>query len=113
RRAAMTLVELLVVIAIIAVLIALLLPAVQSVRAASRRTACQNHLKQIGLAVHNFHGARKRLPTSGNNGSLGATSGAPFVQAGVFYQILPYLEQSAGYEADAATAQGLVVPEYF
>jgi prepilin-type N-terminal cleavage/methylation domain-containing protein len=101
RRSAFTLVELLVVIAIIGILVALLLPAIQAAREAGRRTQCTNHLKQIGLAIHNHHDTLEYFPSGGTVPWAGITltagSGMPTDAntQGVSwaYQILPYFEQ--------------------
>ncbi len=97
RRRGFTLIELLVVIAILAVLIGLLLPAVQKVREAASRIKCVNNLKQLGLAMHNYHDAMQAFPPAYvNKGGSYLNSGFPFTH-GFAPFILPYIEQQPLY----------------
>src|SRR5688572_7859792 len=97
QRRGFTLIELLVVIAIIAILIGLLLPAVQKVREAAARMSCTNNLKQLALACHNYHDVHERFP--GYAGGTGTGNTALWLP-----QILPYVEQSAVAQANKTDA---------
>lgn len=122
-RKAFTLIELLVVIAIIAVLIALLVPAVQKVREAAARSQCQNNLKQIGLALHGFHGDMNRFPPGSANDVTPFGNGSSGWGSSWWVYILPYVEQAPLYNKwqfsgssgftnanNMAAANGVLVP---
>lgn len=120
RKRGFTLVELLVVIAIIGVLIALLLPAVQSAREAARRTQCVNNLKQFGLAHHNYHGTynkftfgvtHSRIPRPGGNAntSFGPSFNAmllPYLELSTVYDKMSWVGASPGYVNEASPSAG-------
>ncbi|MGE3777880.1 MAG: DUF1559 domain-containing protein [Pirellulaceae bacterium] len=105
RRRGFTLVELLVVIAIIGILVSLLLPAVQAAREAARRMQCGNNLKQIGLAVHNYHDTFKVFPS----GWVGDVNTASSEVWGWSALMLPFIEQNALYEQMGVTRRSLRV----
>lgn len=125
RRRGFTLIELLVVVAIIAILMALLLPAVQKVRQAANKMKCGNHLKQIGTAFHAYHHDYNRFPDGGQHWSFPRTfagpplppnnqpyphffgvepAAAPYQNWGWAYQILPYVEQQSLWRLGSGTA---------
>src|SRR5581483_11786133 len=95
-RRAFTLIELLVVIAIIAILIGMLVPAVQQVRESANRAECQNKLHQIGLAIHNYHDSFKKLPTAY----------VASVQLSWHVFLLPYLDLNTEFQAIDTTTPG-------
>ncbi|HXG13352.1 MAG TPA: DUF1559 domain-containing protein [Gemmataceae bacterium] len=119
RHAGFTLIELLVVIAIIAVLVALLLPAVQKVREAANRAKCQNHLRQLAIACHNHHDMIGQFPSAGRQDYTGGRDAAnrfataPMQRWNWRYQILPFIEQDNVFRLDVDSQVRLAVIPIF
>lgn len=107
KKRGFTLIELLVVIAIIAILVALLLPAVQQAREAARRTQCKNNLKQIGLALHNYEGTHRRLPPGfiGTNNASTHTQILPYFEAGNVFNLFNFSVDTNTNVANQAARQ--------
>lgn len=101
RRRAVTLVELLIVMAVIGLLVSIVLPSVQSAREAARRVQCMNHLRQIGLALHNYAGVQQHLPPASVSRSYPPEPRHPhsFFRWSALAHLLPYLEDNTTYEA--------------
>jgi prepilin-type N-terminal cleavage/methylation domain-containing protein/prepilin-type processing-associated H-X9-DG protein len=122
-RRGFTLIELLVVIAIIAILIGLLLPAVQKVREAAARSKCANNLKQLGIATHAYHDVYLKFPTAGDNGPVVNCCSADMGRIDLFcwtYHILPFMEQNALFmkvppdtTANRNVVRKGIVPSYY
>ena len=121
RRIGFTLIELLVVIAIIAVLIALLLPAVQQAREAARRTQCKNNLKQLGLALHNYHDTYLRFPSAFGSQSLNGSGGErwghsqwvallPYFDQAPLYNQWNFLADNEGWDGNVTISRNAVIP---
>ncbi|EAQ82211.1 DUF1559 domain-containing protein [Blastopirellula marina] len=113
RRSGFTLVELLVVIAIIGVLIALLLPAVQQAREAARKMQCGNNLKQIGLALHNYHDTNGRFPPGYYMGLNQSGTAENLLRYSWFQSLLPFVEQTALFDSVQTDIQAGRLPWEF
>lgn len=120
-RVGFTLIEVLVVLAILALLVGLLLPAVQKIRAAAARVRCQNNLKQMGIAFHAHHDARGHFPKGGTHTPPASGANINFTTPQAreaewswAYLILPYIEQNDLYQdANSATVRGTPIPIYY
>lgn len=101
RRTALTLVELVVVVALIGILMALLLPAIQSARASARRISCQNNLRQIGVAMHNYEAANGHLPNGAQSKEFRGAPGHPhtFYRWSALAHLTPYMEQRSLHQS--------------